>query len=329
MFFVAFLACGDSNSETPKSTDTSTEVSVEPSTEPSDSMDRNTMYTLVSEAICSKISTCCDESSTDLYFAAFRERTDLQDIVSQLPPSTPFSVETCKNYMPNILDKIWLGSWMNLYENDLVAYNPEGFEGCLNELNTANCGEEVREALFDSQCFGLSAPDGGEKQRRMFDRTAQVGATCQPLADGFGGLYYGSCDPTTTFCCVYDETLDGCDPYPVPENQGTCLTASQAGESCSTLPPLQICATGLECSYTTGICEAPLSEPLQIGASCYDSSSFTIIGDCQDSWCDLLGSGICEPLNAENEICQWNESCSSGYCDSQLGLCSENPICAQ
>ena len=195
---------------------------------------------------------------------------------------------------------LWLPT--DLYEQD-CSYNPQGFEECLNELNGANCGEEVREALFDPQCFGLSAPEGGDKQRKMFDRTAQAGTTCQPLSDGFGGLYYGSCDPQTTFCCVYDESLDGCDPYPVPGEEGICQTASLEGESCSTVTPLQLCATGLECSYTTGICEAAASEPLEIGASCYDSSSFTITGDCQNSWCDLLGSGLCEPVSSENESC--------------------------
>ena len=93
--------------------------------------------------------------------------------------------------------------------------------------------------------------------------------------------------------------------------------------------PLQLCATGLECSYTSGVCEAPLSEPLQLGESCYDSSSLTITGDCQNSWCDVLNSGQCEPLNVENDTCQWSESCSTGYCDIELGLCTDNPICAQ
>ena len=61
----------------------------------------------------------------------------------------------------------------------------------MEELNSASCGQPVREALFDAECFGGDSPAGGEEQRRMFDRTAQSGDACKPLEDGFGGLYFG------------------------------------------------------------------------------------------------------------------------------------------
>ena len=146
-------------------------------------------------------------------------------ILYLMPPNQPFALESCLEYMPIILDRIWLGAWISQYEAELVSYNALGFESCLEELNSASCGQPVREALFDPECFGSSSPAGGDEQRRMFDRTAQPGDACKPLEDGFGGLYFGSCDPTTSFCCVDDPYGNQCNPYPVPSDEGLCQQA--------------------------------------------------------------------------------------------------------
>ena len=108
--------------------------------------------------------------------------------------------------------------------------------------------------------------------------------------------------------------------------RGSVNKLSQVGEACSQVEPMQLCATGLDCSYVTGLCEAPLEVQLQAGDVCYDSASYSLTGECQDSWCDLLGSGYCEPLFSNDETCEAHESCSSGYCDFELGQCTENPI---
>ncbi len=345
MLFLYFIACGESQkvNDVQKNVDISlsepsiepsiespTESSIEPSTElPQYDIERSQIYTQVADAICQKISTCCDEASQEYYFRSFIDRTDLQDIASQLPPNTPFNLETCLEYMPTILDRIWLGAWISQYEAELVSYNQIGFNLCLEELNSAACGQPARDSLFDPECFGSDSPAGGEEQRQMFDRTAQSGNACKPLADGFGGLYFGSCDPKQAFCCVDDPYGNQCNPYPVPEDEGLCEQASQIGEACSQVEPMQLCATGLECSYSTGLCEASSELTLQVGDVCYDSVSYSLIGECQESWCDLLGSGNCETLRSSDENCQWDESCSTGYCDIELGQCTENPICSQ
>ena len=42
-----------------------------------------------------------------------------------------------------------------------------------------------------------------------------------------------------------------------------------------------------------------------------------------------LGSGNCEFLRSNDETCQWDESCFSGYCDIEFEQCTDNPICSQ
>ena len=185
----------------------------------------------------------------------------------------------------------------------------------------------MRSAIFDGECFGYSAPSGGDVQRRIFERTHTTDEACQPISDGFGGLYYGSCNPSTHFCCIPDADFDGCNPYPVPGLEGTCIPASAEGESCSSLPPIQLCPSGLDCDYNTNTCVSFSLSPLQLGESCYDANNYLMLGECENSWCDIFGSTQCESFISNEGSCLLDDSCESGYCDPDTQICIENPLC--
>ena len=42
-------------------------------------------------------------------------------------------------------------------------------------------------------------------------------------------------------------------------------------------------------------------------------STYMLLGDCVDSWCDLFGSGQCEPPKADGESCFSGEECASDF----------------
>ena len=160
---------------------------------------------------------------------------------------------------------------------------------------------------------------------KMFARTHTQGEACQTIGDGFGGLYYGSCDPQEAFCCIPSELM-GCEPFPVLNQEGTCQKASAEGESCGT-EPLQLCKSGLECDYATNVCVALNTTPLALGEQCYDSNNYSILGECVDSWCDLFNSGACEAKLEDGASCLSYESCESEFCDE--GTCAPNTICVE
>ena len=44
-----------------------------------------------------------------------------------------------------------------------------------------------------------------------------------------------------------------------------------------------------------------------------------------NSYCDMMGSNICEPLRAEGEACTFPYECTTGACDA--GTCATNRMC--
>ena len=323
MTWLLFLfACGDKTDTDNRNANQNPDGSVQ-------SIALSELNSRVAEGICEALLNCCDDESQALYFYNYLENESLSAQHDYLPPNAALNPETCPSIMNELLSEVWLGSWKSQAEAGLVSYNPDEAFACLQELQNASCGEEMRSAIFDGECFGYSAPSGGDSHRRMFERTHTSDQTCQPLADGFGGLYYGSCDPSTHFCCVPDENFDGCNPYPVPNLEGTCTPASAEGEICSSLPPVQLCQSGLECDFNTGSCVAISRVPLQLGETCYEASNYLMLGDCENSWCDLFGTGKCEDLVANDGSCLLGESCESGYCDPVMQICTEDPLCVR
>ena len=313
------LACGESTStekteqeETSLSSDWNEEKSAEYIQE-------------MAETICEQLSSCCSPTSQEMYFSSYMANTTLSDFHPLLPPNQTLTQEQCGDTLAEMLELTWAGSWMSAVEKEEVVFIPSNFEECITDLQNSSCGDQITQALFDPTCFGFNPPSGGEFQRSFLQRSQIEEETCTPIADGFGGLYYGTCDETESFCCISSDI--GCSPYPTLDVQGSCLAASKEGEACSTQDPIQLCISGLKCSIDTSTCTPQSGDLLQIGDACYNPSIFELTGTCVDSWCDLFGSAQCEPQIENGGACLYGESCISGVCDSNLSECVESTFC--
>ena len=233
---------------------------------------------------------------------------------------------SCRLVVEEMLDIIPLGDWVRASNAGDVTYDAGAAAACVAALDTAACGQPARNALWDSTCFGFAAPSGGPEQRSMFHRTRPVGSTCAPVRDGVGAAFYGSCDPTTSFCCYEVPGRTGCQ-YPfdaagVPRS-GTCAPVAAVGAACGIAAPLKLCATGINCADDTQTCVAPVATPLAVGERCLDAS-FNQLGECQGSFCDALGTSRCEPQRANGAACTGGDECVSGLCNS---VCVPMTIC--
>ena len=312
---------GESNSEAPLD---ESGVSGEDDAGESFSGDAGDFVTAVSSAICDAMFRCCDGNSHEWFFQAWRDNALVSDRVAEMPPNMLLNVESCPALVADLMVETWLGGWMSTVSDGMVELDLLQAGNCLDELRNATCGDPLRAALTDRTCFSVSAPSGGLEQRRFVRRTSIEGADCRPIGDGFGGLYYGSCDSTRAFCCVPDET-GSCSAYPVVGDVGTCQAITPDGESCSQEPPLQMCQTGPSC--VEGVCVPNATAPLSVGEVCYEQSTYSLLGECDEGWCDLFGSQECESPKAESEPCFMADECDSDWCDPSTQTCVLNPIC--
>lgn len=284
-------------------------------------------------ATCDALFRCCP-SSDDLaqFFSpiAFKDPMgDFADIIPRLPPNAPLDAAGC----PALVEDIYrvgidtLGAWVALAEQGVVTYDADAAQACVSRLDDATCGESMREALFDGTCFALYPPSGGDRQRSYFRREAGPGESCQAIRDGFGGRTFGTCDPTASFCC-----------FPGPDgncgllvnDEGVCQPIAAPGAACSFVPPLQLCATGIDCAVGMGPggadgCVVPATTPLSPGEACYDNNAYIALGECVGGYCDLLGTGTCQAQKADGASCLGGEECSSGACEDEV--CGESTVC--
>lgn len=282
------------------------------------------------EGVCRVLFSCCDDTLAVFFAPVANAEADgiFGDLRDRVPPRAELTEAECPALVEEIHRRKGLGPFVTAARDGLVDFVPDGLQTCLTALDDVACGEPARTAVFDSTCFGLEPPEGGQDQRRMFDRTAERGA-CRPIADGFGGLFFGTCNPDTSFCCVVDDSGD-CG-IPGPDDVGTCALAAREGEVCSAFAPVLPCATGLECIPGAGPggadgCLAPSTTALALGDDCYDSASFRLTGVCTDGWCDILGSDVCEPLVARGGACTSGAQCGPGAACLD-GLCADNDLC--
>lgn len=267
----------------------------------------------VASTTCAALARCCDEGSVTRYFDVLRNNDRFVAFRDRMPPSAPFEEASCAALLEEAFAVAPFGKWIAAVDEGLVRYDQDAAGTCLAELAGATCGADLADALYDSSCFGFSPPAGGEFQRSMFARTTGEGGGCMALNDGIGGVLFGTCDPSQAFCCYPREGgAPGCG-YSSADGRGTCKAASPVGESCSALPgQLQLCATGTDCGEGDR-CEAPNLTPLAVGATCV-GEDFAILGECQQSWCDVFGSSKCEAPRANGETCRGGGECASGDC---------------
>lgn len=272
-----------------------------------------------SGAVCGALFRCCDAGSVRDFFAPLADEPRFEGFVAKLPPNATIASESeCGALLAEMFAVAPFGDWLAQVSAGKVGYDPAAFEACVGELGSAACGSPVTAALYDGTCFGIAAPAGGSAQRSMFERVDGAGASCVPIKDGVGASFYGTCDPNEAFCCYDDPTKPGACGFPFEADGtprvGTCKTASAVGGACEALKDIQLCKTGDTCDSSTGKCVASKTGALGAGQLCIDSS-YNLLGDCEDSFCDVLGSKKCEPLKTEGQSCNGHDQCESGSCE--------------
>ncbi|MEM1010062.1 MAG: hypothetical protein AAGJ35_13780, partial [Myxococcota bacterium] len=157
----------------------------------------------VSTAMCGALLRCCSQENHALYFANMRRDEVLKKFAQEMPPNTQLTSENC----PSLLQKIYavrpMGGWVRAAQRGRVQFHPDAADKCLQELDTAQCGQPMFDALYNPTCFAFSPPLSGSK-RTSFSRTEKAGSTCTLISDGFNGAFYGTCDPQDSFCCYED-----------------------------------------------------------------------------------------------------------------------------
>ena len=282
--------------------------------------------TLTAATICGKLSACCDGASVNRFFAPFLAAAgDPADLyaayTASIPPNAPLDAATC----PALLRDLYLagpfGSWAAKVAAGEATFASYAAEGCRQTIAAATCGAELEAAISYGSCVDIAAPEPGT-QRPMFLRTQGPGAACSSIRDGFGGLYYGTCDPTVSFCC---QGTGGRCGLPTGTSSGVCVAAAQEGESCSYFGDITLCATGLDCDFDSNSCVSSALPELGRGDTCFDAGTNDFVGACVDSWCDFFGTGRCESLVADGGACFAGEECEIGNCAS--GVCAASSFC--
>ena len=184
---------------------------------------------------------CCDAQDAERFFLFFQNNPRYEEVISQLPPNVPFTPESCPDVIELALNTAPFGRWVEQVEAGRVSYDGVAAESCLAELQQATCGDSFISALYDSTCFALAAPNGGEEQRKMFSRTAGAKApNVWRLMMDKVEWFTVTCDPSQAFCCVRRD--DGTCKVPEQTEMGECVAVSAVGEACTILPSVQICA---------------------------------------------------------------------------------------
>jgi len=282
--------------------------------------------TLTAATICGKLTACCDGASVNRFFAPFLAAAgDPADLyaayTASIPPNAPLDATTC----PALLRDLYLagpfGSWAAKVAAGEATFASYAAAGCQQSIEAAACGAELEAAISYGSCVDIAAPEPGT-QRPMFVRTQGPGAACSSIRDGFGGLYYGTCDPAVSFCC---QGTGGRCSLPTGTGSGVCVAAAQEGESCSYFGDITLCATGLDCDFDSNRCVSSALPELGRGDTCFDSATNDFVGACVDSWCDFFGTGRCESLVADGGACVSGEECATGTCER--GACSVSSFC--
>lgn len=277
----------------------------------------------VSAAVCGALARCCDGASIEAYFAPVAQGPRWSSVASRVPPTAAWDAAACPALLTDVVTIQPLGSWVAAATRGDVIYDGEAARACVDALATAACGGDIRDALFDSTCFGLSAPGGGPEQRRMFRRTRAAGQTCAPILDGQGGVLFGTCDPSQAYCC-FPSARDPSACAIRDSVPGVCRAASDVGEACTFLPNLQLCKTGLECGADER-CAAPRTTPLPIGAACWDDAAASLLGECTGGYCDIGGTDACAAPRADGEACTAPNECAGEACEA--GACAASRLC--
>jgi hypothetical protein len=283
-------------------------------------------------SICSALFRCCGAQDIENYFFSYANDQILIDAgyADKLPPKATLADEAaCTTLVKEMLDIVPFGDWIAQAKLGNVTYHGDVAQACADTLDAAACGSAVANALHDPACFGFGAPVG-PAQRSTFTRTKGPGDPgCDPLRDGTGARFYGTCNPLVAFCCYENPSNPGACAFPFDANgvarTGACKAVSEEDEACSGgVSNVQLCKTGLDCDYDSSVCVAPGTDLLNVGDDCMDDN-FNILGQCQDSFCDMLGDGKCVARKADGADCIFADECESGACENSV--CGPSTYC--
>jgi hypothetical protein len=275
---------------------------------------------LIAQNQCRIFRDCCEDQALEEYFFSIQNSSSYSDeLKTKLPPQKSLG-DDCEAILSEVLSIAPFGDWVRGVKANLIQYKAESAIVCLDQMKNATCGQSTYDVLFDSTCFSLVAPSGGDIQRKAFDRLSREGSACHPIRDGIGASFYGTCDPFNAFCCIADEE-GKCIPGS-PDQTGICKAVSSIGQACQAFP-IQLCQTGLNCDPIENRCVIESTMPLSVGALCYDQ--FNLLGVCIDSYCDVSGSNHCEALIEDGQPCASSYGCRSQACQS--GICGPISFC--
>jgi hypothetical protein len=283
-------------------------------------------------SICNALFRCCGAEDFKTYFFGYANDKTLVDAgyADKIPPKATFADEAaCATVVAEMLALVPFGDWIAQAKLGKVTYHPDVAQSCAEAMDAAACGSEVVNALHDPACFGFGAPVG-PAQRGTFTRTMGPGdAGCVPLRDGTGARFFGTCDPLVAFCCYENANNPGMCAFPFDANgvarTGTCKAVSDEGEACGGgVTNVQLCKTGLDCDLDESVCVAPGTDILDVGDECMDAN-FNLLGQCKDSYCDMLGESKCVARKADGATCIFADECVSGACEG--GVCGASTYC--
>lgn len=271
-------------------------------------------------ATCDSLSRCCNGDEVLNFWRGIVANERLAHLASSLPPEVEYNADTCLTMLSDVFVMMPLGPWIEAVRSGQASYDAEAAHDCVERLNDAQCGPETTQLLFEGDCFSFQPPLSGD--RRPFSRLQTESEECTPIADGVGGAFYGTCDPHSTWCATMNDATAALTPI---GSTGVCVAAAAEGEPCGLFPSVSVCQRGLECGLDD-VCVAKVElVDIPMGETCYDRADFTVLGDCADGYCDVLGSNLCEPAKSAGSECSVGYQCQSGNClDS---LCSERAYC--
>jgi len=287
----------------------------------------DTLVERAAAATCDAVAECCSADESEAFFSGIANHPRLEDIADQFPPNAPLDAETCPDLVSTAYETVSLGSWIAAAREGLVTFDLDAANDCLEALDAVGCDVSFSDVFFSGECFGFTPPYGAGQRRAAFDRFSREGDACVPLTDGTGGAFFGTCDPSKAWCAFVEQGRTRI----VPDGEaGVCVPVASTGEACGfviepgTPPAFSVCQQGLECNLDNE-CVAPNQDEIAMGQACYDSAAFTLLGDCVNSYCDILGSNECVALKNDGANCTHSYECGSDFCEA--GVCTAGQFC--
>ena len=114
----------------------------------------------VSAEVCDALFRCCGDEDRNEFFGPIAANQKIVDagLSANLPPNSPMTADSCRATMKAVYLIQPFGAWVEAAKAERVVYLADEDEACVAELQEATCGEELRSALFNSQCFGFAPP---------------------------------------------------------------------------------------------------------------------------------------------------------------------------